>query len=98
MPSTGTRSKLATSPVHSRGPKIKRNYYVTPAFSGVPNAKRGDKIRSGHLTRAFSGAKKRAELPSNPCILGSPQPGAQNQKWPPDRCLVGGAKEGGIAM
>ena len=33
--------------LRSRGPKRGRNRYVTPAFSGVPNAKRGEKIRSG---------------------------------------------------
>ena len=46
---------------------------MSPAFSGVPNTKRGDKIRSGYLTLAFSGAQKRAELLHNPCILGDPQ-------------------------
>ena len=43
----------------SRGPKRGQNCYITPIFSGVPYAKRRDKI--GHLTRAFSGAQKRAE-------------------------------------
>ena len=55
-PSAGTKSEVATSHMPSRGPKRMHNSYVTPAFSGVPNAKRGDKIRSGHLTDAFSGA------------------------------------------
>ena len=98
-PSAGTKSEVATSHVPSRGPKRGRNNYVTPAFSGVPNAKRGDRLRIGHLTRAFSGAQKRAELLHNPCILGSPrrQARGQNQKWPPHTCLLGGPKEGGIA-
>ena len=39
--------ELVTSPVPSPGPKRARKYYVTPAISGVPNAKRGNKIRSG---------------------------------------------------
>ena len=47
-----------------------------PYFSGVPNAKRGEKIRIGYLTPAFSGAQKRADLLCNPCILGSPTPSA----------------------
>ena len=64
---------MATSPVHSRGPKRGQNCYIIPAFSGIPNAKRGEKIRSGYLTLAFSGAQKRAELLRNPCILGNPQ-------------------------
>ena len=33
----------------------------------------GDKIRSGCLTIAFSGAQKRAEVLHNPCILRGPQ-------------------------
>ena len=40
-------------------------------FSGVPN--RGDKIRSGYITSAFSGAHKWAELLRNPCVLWGPQ-------------------------
>ena len=90
---------MATSPLPSRGPKRGRNCYVTPAFSGVPNAKRWEKIRSGYLTLAFSGAQKRAELLRNPCILGDPQRQAwgENQKWLPHPCLLGGPKEGGIA-
>ena len=63
---------MATSPLHSQGPKRGRNCYVTPAFPGIPNAKRGDKIRIGYLTLAFSGAQKRAELVRNPCIHGDP--------------------------
>ena len=59
---------MATSPRPSRGPKRGRNCYVTPAFSGVPNAKRGDKITSGYLTPTFSGAQKRAELHITPAF------------------------------
>ena len=59
----------ATYPLHSRG---------------VPNAKRKEKIRSGYLTRAFSGAQKRAEVLRIPYIFGGPirQAHGQNQKWP----------------
>ena len=64
---------MAASPLPSRGPKKGRKCYVTPAFSGIPNAKRGEqnqkwsstkgnKIRSGYLTPAFPGAQKRAEF------------------------------------
>ena len=101
-----------------RGPKRGRNCYVTPAFSGVPNAKRGEqnqkwsptkgnKIRSGSLTPAFSRAQKRAVMLRHPCILGDPQrqargakskvvpnKGEQNQKWLIHSCLLGGPKEG----
>ena len=51
--------------------------YITPAFSRVPN--KGDKIRIGCLTLAFSGAQKRAEMLHNPCILGGLQQRGQNQ-------------------
>ena len=76
---------MAASPLPSRGQKrVEEWCYITPAFSGVPNAKRGDKIRSGYLTLAFSGAQKRAELLHNPCILGGLQHQVlgENQKWP----------------
>ena len=60
----------ATSPMHSGRPKRGRKCYVTPAFSGILNAKRGEqnqkwsstkanKIRSGYLTPPFSGTQKR---------------------------------------
>ena len=50
--------------------------YVTPAFSGVPNAKRMEKIRIGFFNPAFLGAQKRAEVLRNPCILeGRPSKG-----------------------
>ena len=54
------------------GPKRGRKCYVTRAFSGIPK-QRGDKIRSGHLTPAFSGPQKRAEVLRSTCILGDPQ-------------------------
>ena len=82
----GAKSEVAASPHHSQEPKRGRKCYVTPAFSGVPNPKRGEqnqkkpptpsmgsKIRSGYLTLAFSGAQKRAEILRHPCILGGPQ-------------------------
>ena len=39
---------------------------------GHPQTK-GEKIRSGRLTLAFSGAQKRAEMLRHYCILGHPQ-------------------------
>ena len=68
-----TQSEVAASLLPSRGPKRGRKCYVTPAFSGIPNAKHGEQNRSGCLTPAFSGAKKRAEMLCHPCILGDPQ-------------------------
>ena len=81
---------MTTPTLPLRGPKKRRNCYITPAFSGIPNAKRGDKIRSGYLIPAFSGAEKRAELLRNPCILGDPQrqPRGEKQKWLPHACLL----------
>ena len=43
-----------------------------PCILGNPQTK-GDKIRSGYLTPAFSGAHKWAEMLRNPCILREPQ-------------------------
>ena len=43
-----------------------------PCILGGPQTKR-DKIRSGCLTLAFSGAQKRAEMLCHPCFLGGPQ-------------------------
>ena len=72
-PSAGRKSEVATSPLPSRGPKRGRKCYVTPAFLGIPNAKRGEKIRIGCLTPDFSRAQKTAEMLRHPCILGGPQ-------------------------
>ena len=70
------------------GPKKGRKCYVTPAFLGIPIAKRGEqnqkrspikgnKSRSGYLTPAFLGAQKRAQMLRHPCILGEPE----HQVW-----------------
>ena len=95
---------------------------VTRAFSGIPNTKRreqhhkwsptkGNKIKSGRDTPAFSGAQRRAQMLCHPCILRDPQRqargatskivpniGEQNQKWLPHPCLLWGPKEGANAM
>ena len=136
----GTKSEVAASPLPSRGPKRGQDCSVTPAFLGIPNAKRGqkkklvvvpnkgeqnqkwlphpcllggpkeggnarsplhsrgsptpsagskkqkrsptkgNKIRSGCLNPAFSGAQKRARLLRHPCILGDPQRQARGAK------------------
>ena len=67
-------SELAASPLSSERPKRGWKCYITPAFSGVPNAKRGEKkeIRIGCLTPAFLVAPKRAEMLRHRCILGVP--------------------------
>ena len=43
-----------------------------PAFSGVPNAKRGGEIRSGYLRPAFSGAKRGWKCYVTPAFSGVP--------------------------
>ena len=45
---------------------------------------KGNKIRKGYLTLAFSGAQERAKMLCHPCILGEPRRqawGAKNEKW-----------------
>ena len=87
-----TKSEVPALPLPSRGPTNGRKCYITLAFSGVPNANAWNKIRSGCLTTAFSGAHKCAELLCNPCNLKRPQTREQNRKWLPHHCLLGGRK------
>ena len=47
--------------------------FQNPTFLGVPN--KGDEIRIGCLTSAFSGAHKSVEMLHDPYILGGPQQG-----------------------
>ena len=47
----GTKSKVATSPLPSRRPKTRPKCYVTPAFSGIPNAKRGKQHQKWSRTK-----------------------------------------------
>ena len=82
-PSAGTKSEVATSPLPSRGPQQRgqdqsgpkrgRKCYITPAFSGVPNAKRGDKIKVG--------PKEGGDATSPLHSRGSPNKWGQNQNW-----------------
>ena len=75
------------------GARGARNCYVTRAFSVVHNARNGDKIRSGYLTLAFSGAKKRAALIHDPCIPRVPYAKrGKHHKWLPEPCLLGGPR------
>ena len=68
IPEEGTKSEVATSPLPSRGPRR----------THAP--RRGDKIRKGYITPAFSGAWKWLELLRNPCPLRDPRKRGQNQK------------------
>ena len=98
-PSVGRKSEVAASPLPSRGRKRGRKCYVTTPFSGLPNAKRGEKIRSAYLTHAWFVTQKRAEVLHNPCILRGTncQARGENQKWLPHPCLSRGAYDGGSA-
>ena len=93
-PSVKRKSEGATSTLPFQGPINGRKCYVTPAFSGFPNAKTGNKIRSGDPTPAFSEAHEWAEWLCNRFILKGPKTREQNQKWLPHPCLRGGPKRG----
>ena len=82
----GTKPKVATSTIPSRGPTSGQNCCITPAFSGVP--RRGDSIKSGYITLAFQGAHKWVELLRHHCHPGGPQKSGQNQKWVHHRHLA----------
>ena len=89
---------MVASPLPARVPKSGPKCYVTLAFSGVLNAKRGERITYGCLTLAISGAQKRPQVLRNPYILGCAQRRGQNQKWLPHPAVLGGPKEGGSAQ
>ena len=77
---------MAASPLSSQGRKRGRKCYVILAFSGVPNAKRGEKTRSGCLTPTFSWGQHWAELLRNTYVLGCPRKKGQYHKWLPHPC------------
>ena len=95
----GTESEVAASSMPSRGPKRGQKCYVTPVFSGVPNAKRGEQHQKWSPTKG----EHNKWLP-HPCLvrgqkrgwmgyitlafLGIPNKGKHNQKWLPHPCLV----------
>ena len=79
----------ATQPLHSQGFPVQ-----------IPQSQtKGDKIRSGYLTPAFSGAQKRAQVLCNTCIVGDSQHEArrENPKWLPHPFLLGYKEESGSA-
>ena len=67
----GTKLEVAAPPLPSWGPKRGRKCYVTRAFLGVPNAKRGEQNQKWSPTK---GEKKQKWLP-HPCLLGGPKEG-----------------------
>ena len=105
------RAESLRNPCILGGPEIKgeksRTGCLTHAFWGahkwaevqhnpyilrVPN--KGNEIKIGCLTCAFSGAQEWAKMLCNPCILRGPQTKGDKTRI---GCLLGGAKEGGIA-
>ena len=81
-PTKAAKSQVATSPLHSEGPKRGRKCYVTPAFSGIPNTKRGEqKMTSGPVQmrtksegatspRPFEGPKRGRKCYVTPAFSG----------------------------
>ena len=63
---------MATSPLPSRGLTRGQNCYVNLAFAEIPNAKRGDEIRSGYVIVAFSGATRGWNCYVTPAFSGAP--------------------------
>ena len=110
-PNAGSKIRSGCLALAFSRPKRGRKCYVTPAFSGIPIAKRGEqnqkssptkgnKIRSRSLTPAFSEPKREQKCYVTPAFSGIPNAkrGEQNQKWLLHPCLLGGPKEGGNAM
>ena len=63
-------------------------------FSGVPI--KGDKIKSGRLTLAFSGAQMRAEVLRNRCVLGVPIKGDRTKSGCLTPAFSGAHKRGEV--
>ena len=63
---------MPTKLLPSRGPKSGQSGYIIPYVSEVPNAQRGDKIRSCYLAPADSGAQKWVKWLHQPCHLRVP--------------------------
>ena len=86
VPNEGEQKKRWVShPCLVMGQK-QRAWATSPLHSwGSPT--KGNKIRSGCLTCAFSGAQKGAKMLRHPCILGVPNAkrGEQHQRWCPTK-------------
>ena len=68
---------------------------ITSAFSGLP--RKEDKIESGSLTLALSGAHNWIHSRCNGGILGGPKKRGQVHNWLLHPCLLGGPQVGGSA-
>ena len=74
--------KWLPNPYRLRGPKMS-NGYITPAFSGVPNAQRGYQNRKWLLNTGRRGGTELGHGYITPALSGVPkaQRGQQKQKW-----------------
>ena len=88
-----TKRELAESNMPSRGPKSGRRFYVTPAFSGVPN--KGEQNQNWLPQPCLLGGRKVVGS-SIPPLHSSvvPNKGEQNHDWLPQPCLREGPKVG----
>ena len=75
----GTKSQVAASPLPSRGPKEGGNAMSPLHSRGSPT--KGNKIRSGCPTAAFSGSKGGQTCYITPAFSGIPNKEEQNHKW-----------------
>ena len=61
VPTQGDKIRIGGLTLPFRGPQA-----INPRVSGMPNGKRGEKVKSGCLTLAFSTTHKWAEMLRNP--------------------------------
>ena len=74
----GQNQKWLHHPCLLRGPEL--GGLATQPLPPWGSPERGDKIRSGYITPAFSGGRNWAEWLHNPCLLWGPQKWGLNQK------------------
>ena len=84
---------MAASCVSSHGAKKKAALQCIPlCCRGFPDKETKSEVAASPIP--FWRVRKRAVLQCNACVLGGPQPTAQNQKWLPHPCLGGGPERG----
>ena len=97
MPSAGMKSELATSSLPSQGHRRGQNYYVPPAFLGIPNKGEGNQKWLPHPC-LLRGPKKGGIPPQTLHSQGSPMPSAGTKPEGATSSMTSrGTEEGGIA-